>query len=397
LHGFNKLAQALPLTRQRQTSVPKRPLALAAPVRSMIPSIDILSHSLISKSVFEAPKKATIIRLRWLVITIASYVLLFAQVSLMPRDLVHAFVISYILTNASLYGIDKSRFESMHLVAPLVIFDTLALSFSLIVTDQLGSDFYLSYFLMIIIAGFWKDFRWSLGFAAVLSLLYISLLLISESLTTGLMLRAPFILIASLFYSYFVQIVNNEQALRHKAEAEARHDFLTGLANRQAFQERITLETERARRYGRPLSILMVDIDNFKLVNDALGHDAGDTVLRQVAMALQNSLRNVDFVGRFGGEEFVVILPETGLAGALDTAERARLAIRQTPVETANGFLTVTVSIGASSNLVRELTDHLQMVADADQALYLAKKNGKDCVRTLAGENALEPLSIVTE
>jgi diguanylate cyclase (GGDEF)-like protein len=221
--------------------------------------------------------------------------------------------------------------------------------------------------------------------------------MISESLTTGLMLRAPFILIASLFYSYFVQVVNNEQALRHKAEAEARHDFLTGLANRQAFQERITLETERARRYGRPLSILMVDIDNFKLVNDALGHDAGDTVLRQVAMALQNSLRNVDFVARFGGEEFVVILPETDLAGALDTAERARLAIRQTPVETANGFLTVTVSIGASSNLVKELTDHLQMIADADQALYLAKKNGKDCVRTLAGASAVETLSGAAE
>ena len=361
----------------------------------MMPSIDILSHSFISKSVFEAPKKPTIIRLRWLVITIASYVLLFAQEILVPRDLIHAFVLFYILTNAALYAIDKSWFESIRFVATLVVFDTLALSFSLIVTEQLGSDFYLSYFLMIVIAGFWKDFRWSLGFAAVLSLLYIFLLLISESLTTGLMLRAPFILIASLFYSYFVQVVNNEQALRHKAETEARHDFLTGLPNRQAFQERITEETERARRYGRPLSILMVDIDNFKLVNDTLGHDAGDIVLRKVALALQSSLRNVDFVARFGGEEFVVILPETDLAGALDTAERARLTIRQTPLETANGFLTVTASIGASSNLIKELTDHLQMVTDADQALYLAKKTGKECVKTLAGANALEPPSIV--
>jgi diguanylate cyclase (GGDEF)-like protein len=363
----------------------------------MMPSIDILSHSFISKSVFEAPKKPTIIRLRWLVITIASYVLLFAQEILVPRDLIHAFVLFYILTNAALYAVDKSWFESMRFVATLVVFDTLALSFSLIVTEQLGSDFYLSYFLMIVIAGFWKDFRWSLGFAAVLSLLYIFLLMISESLTTGLMLRAPFILIASLFYSYFVQVVNNEQALRHKAEAEARHDFLTGLPNRQAFQERITEETERARRYGRPLSILMVDIDNFKLVNDTLGHDAGDIVLRKVALALQSSLRNVDFVARFGGEEFVVILPETDLAGALDTAERARLTVRQTPLETADGFLTVTASIGASSNLIKELTDHLQMVADADQALYLAKKTGKDCVKTLASAKALEPPSIVTE
>jgi diguanylate cyclase (GGDEF)-like protein len=363
----------------------------------MTPTLDIFSHPFISKAVFEAPKKPTIIRLRWLVITLASYVLLFSQETLIPDDFVHGFVLLYILTNTCLFVVDKSRFDSMRFVAPLVVFDTIALSFSLIVTNQLGSDFYLSYFLMIIIAGFWKDFRWSLGFAVVLSLLYIFLLLISESLTTSLMLRAPFILVASVFYSYFVQVVSNEHALRQKAEREARHDFLTGLPNRQAFQEKVTMETERARRYGRPLSILMVDIDNFKLVNDALGHEAGDTVLRKVASTLQNSLRNLDFVARFGGEEFIVILPETDLAGALDTADRVRLAIRENPVETANGFLAITVSIGASSNFVKDLTDHLQMISDADQALYLAKKTGKDCVKTLAGANALEADSIAND
>jgi len=364
---------------------------------AMTLSLEKLSHSFISNSILDAPKKPTIIRLRWLVVTIASYVLLFSQETLLAQELVHGFVLFHILTNGCLYSVDESRFESLRFVAPLVVFDTFALSFSLIVTGQLGSDFYLSYFLMIIIAGFWKDFRWSLGFAVVLSLFYSVLLLISESLTTSLMLRAPFILIASVFYSYFVQVVNNEHALRQKAEKEARHDFLTGLPNRQSYQETIALETERARRYGRPLSILMVDIDNFKLVNDGLGHECGDIVLQKVASTLQNSLRNLDFVARFGGEEFIVILPETDLAGALETADRLRLTIKETPVETANGLLAVTVSIGASSNLIKDLTDHVRMTLDADQALYLAKKAGKDRVEKLPAADVQGPRSVTID
>ena len=359
----------------------------------MVPSLETLSQSLIANSVFDAAKKPTIIRLRWLVITIASYLLLFSQEALISDDFIHGFVLFYILTNTCLFVVADRRFESMRFVAPLVVFDTFALTFTLIVTDQLGSDFYLSYFLMIIIAGFWKDFRWSLGFAVVLSILYSLLLLISESVTTSLMLRAPFILIASVFYSYFVQVVNNEHALRQKAEMQARHDFLTGLPNRQFYQERIALESERARRYGRPLSILLVDIDNFKLVNDSLGHEWGDIVLKKVASTLQSSLRNLDFVARYGGEEFIAVLPETDLAGALDTADRLRAAVRENPVETPKGLLAITVSIGASSNPIQDLTDHVKMVSEADQALYRAKKGGKDRVATLDGINTAELVS----
>jgi diguanylate cyclase (GGDEF)-like protein len=364
---------------------------------AMAPSLENFSHSFISNSIFDAPKKPTIIRLRWLVVTIASYVSLFSQETLLAQELVQSFVLFHILTNVCLYSVDKSRFESLRFVAPVVLFDTFALSFSLIVTGQLGSDFYLSYFLMIIIAGFWKDFRWSLGFAVVLSLVYSVLLLISEAVTTSLMLRAPFILIASVFYSYFVQVVNNEHALRQKAEKEARHDFLTGLPNRQSYQETIALESERARRYGRPLSILMVDIDNFKLVNDGLGHECGDIVLRKVASTLQNSLRNLDFVARLGGEEFIVILPETDLAGALETADRLRLAIKESPIDTESGLLTVTVSIGASSNLIKDLSDHVRMALDADQALYLAKKAGKDRVEKLPAVDVQDPRSVAID
>jgi diguanylate cyclase (GGDEF)-like protein len=363
----------------------------------MIPNLDNRSFGLAFRSVLDAPKKQTVTRLRWLVVTIVCYLLLFSEKVLIPLDVVNGFALFCVLTNASLYFVKQRWFESITFLGTLVVFDTLALSFALIVTDQLGSDFYLSYFLVIIIAGFWKDLRWSLGSALLLALLYSCFLYMAESLTTQLLLRVPFIFIASVFYGYFVQVVDNEHALREKAEKEARHDFLTGLPNRLAYQERITQESERSRRYGRPLSILMVDIDNFKLVNDSLGHDWGDVVLQKVAEQLSNNLRNLDFVARYGGEEFIIVLPETGLAGAIETANRLRLAIKETPVQTANGLLAVTASIGVSSNLVKGPTDHRQMASDADQALYQAKKSGKDRVGTLCVLEESGPLSVAMD
>jgi diguanylate cyclase (GGDEF)-like protein len=350
----------------------------------MISNLVHPSFDITFSSVLDAPKKPSIIRLRWIVVGIAAYLLLSCQKTLLPQNFVHGFALFYVITNVALYGVNRRAFESIGLFGTLVIFDTLALSFSLIVTGQLGSDFYLSYFLMIIIAGYWRDLRWCLGFAILLSLLYSSFLFIAQDLTTSLLLRVPFIFIASIFYGYFVQVVHNEHALREKAESEARRDFLTGLPNRQAYQERITQETERSRGYARPLSILMVDIDNFKLVNDSLGHDWGDIVLQKIAGQLSSNLRSVDFVARYGGEEFIIVLPETDLAGGLKTADKLRLAVRETPIETTRGLLTTTVSIGVSSNLITDLTDHRQMALDADEALYQAKRAGKDRVETLA-------------
>ena len=357
----------------------------------MTPQLDNPSLGSVFSSVLAAQKKPTIIRLRWLVVTIGCYILLHSAASLLPQDALHVFVLIYVLSNAALHFVDQKLFDSVYFFATLVLFDTFALSFALIVTGQLGGDFYLSYFLIIIIAGFWKDFRWSLGFSLVLSLFYSGLLFIAESLTASLLLRVPFIFVASVFYGYFVQVVSNEHDLREKAEREARRDFLTGLHNRKACQERFAHETERANRYARPLSIFMVDIDNFKLVNDTLGHAWGDIVLQKVAKQLDTNLRNVDFVARYGGEEFIVVLPETNLDGALEAADRLRLAIKESPVETPRGLLSVTVSIGVSSSGVGDLADYRQMTSDADQALYAAKKAGKDRVETLHATEAMEP------
>lgn len=334
----------------------------------------------LSESLLGAGKKGTIIQLRWVVI-LASSSLLASSDNLPGAAFVYAFALFHILTNVSLYHLPRPAITSHRVFSILIIFDTLALSFSLIVTGNVGSDLYLCYFLVIIIAAFWQDIRWSLTFALIISMIYGSFLFMAEKYDTELLLRIPFLFIASLFYGYFTQLIGYERSRREKAESEARKDFLTNMANRKAFDEQIRLEEERARRYSRPLSLLMVDVDNFKAVNDSLGHDWGDNVLRVVARTITATIRQTDFAARYGGEEFVVILPETVVDDALRVGERLRIAVRENPIATPRGLLVITVSIGATSNRISDRSlDH-----DADQALYLAKRRGKDRVECFGG------------
>ena len=342
----------------------------------------LASFTDISDTLFGARNKQTIIQLRWIVI-LASASLLASRNNLPASTLVYAFAVFHILTNASLYFLPQQTVTSQRVFSSLVIFDTLALSFSLIVTGNLGSDVYLCYFLVVIIAAFWQDLRWSLVFALVISLVYGLLLFVAEKYDTELLLRIPFLFIASLFYGYFTQLISYERSLREKAELEARKDYLTNLTNRKAFDEQLKVEQERAQRYDRPLSLLMIDVDNFKGVNDSLGHDGGDDVLRMIARTIATTIRQTDFAARYGGEEFVVILPETEVDNALRLGDRIRLAIRENPIATPRGLLLLTVSIGASSNRIT-LSDR-GLDRDADQALYLAKRRGKDRVECFSG------------
>ena len=354
----------------------------------MIAAVDIRSLAFFPRPVLDAPNKQTIIRLRWMIVIASCYLLLFSQDALLGHGFVHGFTLFYVVSNASLYFVDQRRFKSFFVFSTLVIFDTLALTFSLIVTGQLGSDLYLTYFLLIIIAGFWKDFRWSLAFASLISVLYSYLLFIAEDLDTYMLLRVPFLFVVSVFYGYFTQTISDERKRREKAEEEARKDFLTGLPNRQAFDEKMTEEIDRATRYDRPLSLLIIDIDNFKTVNDSLGHQWGDIVLQGVAEIIRRNVRPADFVARVGGEEFVAVLPETELLGAVEVGNRLRRQIKENPFETPKGLLIVTVSIGVGVNLVG---DQKQLFCDADQALYIAKHGGKDQVAVLPGNISDRP------
>jgi diguanylate cyclase (GGDEF)-like protein len=348
----------------------------------MMLRVTLPSFGNISEPLFGAGSNITIIQLRWVVI-LASSALLASANNLPGAPFVYAFALFHILTNVSLYYLQHQMIASHWLFSIVILFDTLALSFSLIITGNLGSDLYLCYFLVIIIAAFWQDIRWSLAFAVIISLVYGSLLFIAEEYNTELLLRIPFLFISSLFYGYFTQLIRFERSCREKAESDARKDFLTSLPNRKAFDEQIRLEEERARRYGRPLSLLMVDVDNFKAVNDSLGHEWGDNVLRLVAHTLATTLRQTDFAARYGGEEFAVILPETEVPDALRIADRIRLAIKESPIVTPRGSLLVTVSVGASSN--RSTTGGGALDRAADHALYLAKRRGKDRVESFSG------------
>ena len=163
---------------------------------------------------------------------------------------------------------------------------------------------------------------------------------------------------------------------QYEAELErlATTDFLTGVSNRADFCNRAEAELARLHRYQGSTSLLMLDLDHFKQVNDRYGHRVGDQVLVAVAATIRQSLRQVDVAGRYGGEEFVVLLPETGLAEALIVAERIRRKIGELTVPAGAELVTITVSCGATlfDTTVTEAMDQ------ADQALYRAKSEGRN-------------------
>lgn len=164
--------------------------------------------------------------------------------------------------------------------------------------------------------------------------------------------------------------------LRRSAE----RDQLTGLHNRAAFDKRLGSEHSQSRRYSRPVSLIMLDLDFFKEVNDTYGHEAGDVVLKAVGNCLNSRIREVDFAARVGGEEFVLLLPETRLADAVETAERFRSVIAALRVEWRGRPLAVRVSAGVAA-YPECVADPADLLRAADGALYEAKRAGRNCVR----------------
>jgi diguanylate cyclase (GGDEF)-like protein len=172
-------------------------------------------------------------------------------------------------------------------------------------------------------------------------------------------------------------------ALHEVVSEQAVTDDLTGLANNRAFRDVAEKEAARAERFGHDLSLLMLDIDDFKQVNDTRGHLQGDAVLRAIARILVAESRGVDEPARYGGEEFVVALPETDGHGALELAERIRVRIEaeRVPLVDGNGQISVTASLGAAT-LPHGARDVPELIAAADAALYEAKRAGKNQVRS---------------
>jgi diguanylate cyclase (GGDEF)-like protein len=155
-------------------------------------------------------------------------------------------------------------------------------------------------------------------------------------------------------------------------------DESTGLFNKRRLFEQLEMEVARARRYGEIFCCLMIDIDDFKQINDTHGHQAGDEVLRQTGALLRRSLRVTDFVARFGGEEFTVILPRTNSAGAYRVAENLRSAFMSHEFKLQNGVIHITISLGAACCTTFDHLDGQQVILRADNALYRAKRSGKN-------------------
>ena len=173
--------------------------------------------------------------------------------------------------------------------------------------------------------------------------------------------------------------MTEEKTAQMALEQLATRDGLTGLANRRCFDDTLRAEWARALRQHQPLSLLMVDVDNFKAYNDAHGHLGGDECLKRITAAVASEMRANDLVARYGGEEFAVILPNQSLKGAAIVAERIRSRVERLHLPHArNERGHVTVSIGAATAIAASDSDPSQLVATADAALYRAKHMGRN-------------------
>lgn len=185
----------------------------------------------------------------------------------------------------------------------------------------------------------------------------------------------------------FTAIALENAGLFAELQRTAITDPLTGAYNTRFFHEVLGRETARAERYTTPLSLLMIDIDSFKVVNDTFGHVVGNKVLSQIAILLKQSVRNTDFVFRCGGDEFGVALPGTNLEGAMHVAEKILHKVESADILTSLGYTAapVTVSIGLSEY---HRGSHFEtLVAEADQALYASKRSSKNCARAFQSLN----------
>lgn len=186
------------------------------------------------------------------------------------------------------------------------------------------------------------------------------------------------------------QLVRAREALRY----EAMRDPLTGMLNRRSVLEALEQELARHRRTAEPLSLLALDLDHFKSVNDRFGHATGDAVLVATADCLARGVRAYDHVGRIGGEEFLIVLPGCSSSNALRVAERIRRAMHETAIDIPGGRLSVTTSIGVSGLPDLEPSDGKALIAAADAALYESKRLGRDRATLATRRESAVPLEL---
>ncbi len=184
-----------------------------------------------------------------------------------------------------------------------------------------------------------------------------------------------------LMFGFVLRLMHQLEMARRQIHRLAFLDELTGVNNRRHFMTEAAAEFGKAKRYELPMSVIMLDADNFKRINDIYGHARGDDVLRKIAAACQDGLRNIDILARYGGEEFVILLPVTDAQSARIVAERVRANVAELHVQSGNDpALKVTISLGVATCAAHTVSLEA-LLHRADQALYRAKRNGRNQVQ----------------
>jgi diguanylate cyclase (GGDEF)-like protein len=184
--------------------------------------------------------------------------------------------------------------------------------------------------------------------------------------------------IASEFAKQVASTLENARILQ-ETQTRAVTDVLTGVFNRRGLMELGEVEFTRALALNRPFSAIMLDLDHFKIINDTHGHAAGDVCLHEFAKRCKSCIREIDYIGRYGGEELIILLPDAHMKASMNIAERLRIAISKSPILVDNKRINITASLGVACK--DENTNSLEMlIARADQAMYIAKHNGRNRV-----------------
>jgi diguanylate cyclase len=220
--------------------------------------------------------------------------------------------------------------------------------------------------------------------AVLISQLVISLIGEGDRLIATLSASLCALSLSAVFGYLLLSLLQHLDQAHQNMARHASLDALTGTLNRRHFLEVVEREWARAKRYNMPCALLLMDIDHFKQVNERFGHLCGDHLLRRIAEASAETLRQPDVLARFGGEEFIIFLPHTDPLGALDVAERIRERVETLDFGWNGQVVPISASLGVAALSDEHVTlDHL--ISDADEALHVAKSAGRNCVRAAAG------------
>jgi len=179
-----------------------------------------------------------------------------------------------------------------------------------------------------------------------------------------------------------IRVLELQTSLIHKAS----YDMLTGLMNHGAILDQLNKELARSQREKKPVAVIVADLDHFKEINDTYGHQVGDSVLAEAARRMQSAIRCYDHLGRYGGEEFLIVLPGCSCADACRLANRVRNSIGFSPAQTSAGLVPFTISMGVASSWVLKNDSSSNIIHAADEALYVAKRNGRNRVEIASAE-----------